>query len=193
MSGLYSGPGKLGRWQRLDSEKILETRIFDIRRDESRSPRTSRKHDFFVLETGDWVNIIPLTTSGEVVLIRQFRHGIGDFTLEIPGGMIDAEDASPLEAARREMREETGYDSPDVDALGWVFPNPAIQGNKTHMFVAKGAEKHCETAFDSTEETEVVLVPLAKVPELIAHSYISHALVICAFQRLGIEAEDGKQ
>ena len=184
MGGIYAGGGRLGRWQRLRSEKILETRVFDVRKDASRSPRTGQTHDFFALETGDWVNIIPITENGEVVLIRQFRHGIADFTLEIPGGMIDDEDPSPAYAARREMQEETGYDSEDIHSLGSVHPNPAIQGNRTHMFLARGVRLCRETSFDTTEETEVVLAPLVKIPELIAGGHISHALVICAFHNL---------
>ena len=70
MSGIYQGPGRLGRWQRLDSEKLTQNRIFGVRKNTSRSPRTGQRHDFFVLETGDWVNIVPLTSAGEVVLIR---------------------------------------------------------------------------------------------------------------------------
>lgn len=186
MGGIYEGAGRLGRWQRLQTEKILETRVFDVRKDASRSPRTGQTHDFFALETGDWVNIVPITESGEIVLIRQYRHGIGDFTLEIPGGMIDDEDASAAVAARREMQEETGYDSADIRPLGWIHPNPAIQGNRTHMFAAHGAILCGETSFDSTEETEVVLAPQNKIPQLIADGGISHALVICAFHRLAL-------
>ena len=103
-------------WQRLDSETVYTCKVFSLRRDRSRSPRTGDDHDFFVLEAGDWVNIVPITADDRVVMIRQYRHGISDFTLEVPGGMVDAEDASPLVAARREMIEETGYDSEDIVA-----------------------------------------------------------------------------
>ncbi|MFP6664445.1 MAG: NUDIX hydrolase [Deltaproteobacteria bacterium] len=186
MSGIYSGSGRLGRWQRLGSETIAKTRVFDVHKETKRSPRTGQNHDFFVIEASDWVNIVPLTASGEVVLIRQYRHGIADFTLEIPGGMIDPEDASPAAAARREMQEETGYDSEDIRPLGWVHPNPAIQGNRTFMFAAYGAERRMETHFDTTEEIEVICAPLGKIPQLILEEKISHALVISAFHRLGL-------
>ncbi|MEO2168612.1 MAG: NUDIX hydrolase [bacterium] len=186
MNGVYSGGSRLGRWQRLHSETIARTRVFDVHKETKRSPRTGQNHDFFVIEASDWVNIVPLTPAGEVVLIRQYRHGVADFTLEIPGGMMDAEDASPAAAAQREMQEETGYDSDDIRPLGWVHPNPAIQGNRTFMFAAYGAERRMETNFDTTEEIEVVTAPLSRVPELIRDETISHALVISAFHRLGL-------
>ena len=97
-------------------------------------------------------------------MVRQFRHGIRDCTLEIPGGMVDAADASPLVAARREMIEESGYDSDRVETLGSIHPNPAIQNNVCHSFVAYDVEERHATHFDTTEETDVVLVPLARIP-----------------------------
>ncbi len=134
-----------------------------------------------MLDSGDWVNIIPVTADDRVVLIRQYRHGTNDMTLEIPGGMVDREDSSALHAARREMQEETGYDSEDIIPLGAVHPNPAIQGNRCHSFLARNVEKCFEPNFDTTEETEVVLVPLAHIPDLIRRGHITHALVVVAF------------
>jgi ADP-ribose diphosphatase len=173
--------GRIKPWQRVGSETVYRCRIFSLRRDRSRSPRTGDEHEFFVLEPGDWVNIVPITAEDEVVLVRQYRHGIGDFTLEVPGGMIDPEDPSALAAARREMLEETGYDGEDVVSLGQIHPNPAIQGNRCHSFLARNVEKRSEPRFDSTEEAEVVLVPLADLSELVRAGHISHALVVVAF------------
>ena len=176
----------LHTWERLASEIAYTCRIFSIRRDRARFSRDDAEHDFHVLEFSDWVNIIPITASGEVVLVRQFRHGIRDCTLEIPGGMLDAEDPSPLAAARREMIEESGYDSELVEALGSIHPNPAIQNNTCHSFVAYDVECRHVPSFDSTEETEVVLVPLIRIPELIRAGDITHALVVVAFHWLSL-------
>ena len=176
----------LHTWERLASEVAYACRIFSIRRDRARFSRDDAEHDFHVLESTDWVNIIPITTSKEVVLVRQFRHGIRDTTLEIPGGMVDAEDPSPLVAARREMIEESGYDSERVEALGRVHPNPAIQNNRCHSFVAWNVERLHDPHFDSTEETEVVLVPLVRIPDLIRGGDITHALVVVAFHWLAL-------
>ncbi len=181
-----SPPVKIKPWQRLDTEMVYTCRVFSLRRDRSRSPRTGSDHDFFILDACDWVNVVPLTTDERVVMVRQYRHGVGDFTLEIPGGMIDAEDPSPLVAARREMVEETGWDSDDLVELGAVHPNPAIQGNRLHTFLARGVEDLHDTHFDTTEETEVELVPLAEIPQLVASGTISHALVVSAFYLLDL-------
>ncbi len=172
---------KIQPWQRLDSETVYSCRIFSLQKNRSRSPRTGKTHDFFVLDSTEWVNIIPVTPNEEVVLIHQYRHGTNDITLEIPGGMVDQEDASPLHAARREMQEETGYDSDDIIPLGAIHPNPAIQANRCHSFLARNVERICEPHFDTTEETEVTLVPVSELPEIVRQGRITHALVVVAF------------
>jgi 8-oxo-dGTP pyrophosphatase MutT (NUDIX family) len=174
-------PKTIQSWQRLDSETVYSCRIFSLRKDRNRSPRSGREHDFFVLDSGDWVNIVPVTPNNEVVLIHQYRHGVDEITLEIPGGMVDPHDPSPLHAARREMQEETGYDSDDVVELGSIHPNPAIQNNRCHTFLARNVEKRFEPQFDSTEETEVILVPAIELPTLVRQGRITHALVVTAF------------
>jgi 8-oxo-dGTP pyrophosphatase MutT (NUDIX family) len=181
-----SSKTRLSPWRRLDSERVYSTRVFEVTRNRTRSPRTGEDHDFFVLESGDWVNIIPVTPEREVVLIWQYRHGIDEFTLEVPGGMVDATDPSPLFAARREMQEETGYDSEDVIPLGAIHPNPALQRNRCHSFLARDVELVGAPRFDGTEETEVALVPLADIPTLIREGRISHALVVVAFHWLAL-------
>lgn len=177
----------LHTWERLADENVYSCRIFSIRRDRARFSRDQAEHDFHVIESPDWVNIVPITSAGEVVLVRQFRHGIRDHTLEIPGGMVDAEDESPLVAARREMIEESGYDGTHIEFLGSIHPNPAIQSNRCHSFVARDVEARHATSFDSTEETEVVLAPLAAIPDLIRGGQITHALVVVAFHWLALQ------
>jgi ADP-ribose pyrophosphatase len=173
---------KARKWQMLETERVYSTPIFDIHRRRSAHPRRGERN-FFVLEAPGWVNIIPLTRSRDVIFVRQFRHGVSAFTLEIPGGMIDPEDPTPAYAAAREMREECGYDSDDIVALGRVHPNPAIQPNFCYSFLARNVHKVGEPRHiqDSSEETEVVTVPLRDVPSLIATGKITHALVIAAF------------
>jgi ADP-ribose pyrophosphatase len=176
---------KPATWKTLESRKVYTTRIFDLHH-HRRHHEQRGQHDFYVLQAPDWVNIIPLTDSEDVVMVRQFRHGTEDFTLEIPGGMVDPEDPSPMAAARREMREESGYDSDDVIELGKVHPNPAIQGNYCHSFLARGVRGGLKPELDTTEETEVVLVPLASIKDLIRSGEITHALVIAAFSFLDV-------
>jgi 8-oxo-dGTP pyrophosphatase MutT (NUDIX family) len=177
----------LHTWERLAAEVVYECRIFSLRRDRSRFSRDNAEHEFHVLEAPDWCNIIPLTRNDEVVMVRQFRHGVGTYTLEVPGGMVDPEDPSPLVAAQREMIEESGYDSARIEPLGVIHPNPAIQANRCHSFVAYDVERRHEPSFDSTEETEVVLVPARDIPELMRSGAINHALVVVAFHWLALQ------
>ena len=100
-------------------------------------PRVGHKR-FSVLACSDWVNVIALTAAREVVLIRQFRVGTREVCLEIPGGMVDG-DEEPAAAAARELREETGYAAPRWTRLATLAPNPAIQDNHLHVFLAEDA------------------------------------------------------
>jgi ADP-ribose pyrophosphatase len=173
---------KTRRWRTLATERVYSTPIFDLHRRKSAHPHRGERN-FYVLSAPGWVNIIPITPDGEVVLVRQYRHGISDFTLEIPGGMIDPEDPDPAQAARREMREECGYDSSVIIPLGRVHPNPAIQPNLCYSFFAPDVHKVGEpdSHLDAAEETEVELVPLTNIKRMIATGRITHALVITAF------------
>ena len=175
------------RWEVLASEVMYRCGIFSVRRDRSRSVRSGVTHDFHVIEAGDWVNVVPLTADRCVVMVRQFRHGIRDLTLEVPAGLVDATDSSPAVAARRELREETGYVSRDLVPLGVVHPNPAIMNNRCHMFVAFDVEIDGAPQWDGTEELEVELVELDRVAELIRSGAVSNALTLVAFQLLQLK------
>jgi 8-oxo-dGTP pyrophosphatase MutT (NUDIX family) len=173
------------KWQTIETKLLSRTPIFELRRQRSLHPRRG-KRDFFVLKAPFWVNIIPLTPQGEVVMVRQYRHGVEAVTLEVPGGMVDQEDPNPLEAARREMCEETGYDSTELIELGSVHPNPAILDNLCFSFLARNVVRAGPKKLDSDEATRVVLYPLDRIPQLIAGGRITHALVIAAFHLLTI-------
>jgi ADP-ribose pyrophosphatase len=170
-------------WKRARSESIADCRIFQVRRDWSADPRNGREHDFYVIEAPDWINVIPLTKEGEVVLIEQYRHGTRGLSLEIPGGMVD-EGENPAETAARELLEETGYEASEVVFLGRTHPNPAIQDNWIHTFLARDVRRVCEPSCDGTEQTVVRVVPLEQIPALIAGGAITHSLVVLGFHLL---------
>jgi ADP-ribose pyrophosphatase len=180
------------RWRRARSEPVADCRVFRVRRDHSADPRDGREHDFYVIEAPDWINVIPLTKDNEVVLIEQYRHGTEGVSLEIPGGMVDPGE-EPHETAARELFEETGYEAAEVTFLGKTRPNPAIQDNWIHTFLARGAEYRREPSNHGTERTRVRLVPLGLIPALIKEGAIDHALVVVGFHWLAVsESGEGK-
>jgi 8-oxo-dGTP pyrophosphatase MutT (NUDIX family) len=167
-------------WETQSSSVVADYRIFRVRKDHCVSPRTRCGHDFWVLEIADWVNVVALTADEQVVLVRQYRFGRQQATLEVAGGVIDAGE-SPLAAAARELREETGYAAESVILIGSVEPNPAIQNNRCYTALALGCRKVGELQLDEREDIEVVTAPLASVPRLLAEGQITHALVFAAF------------
>lgn len=134
----------------------------------------------FVLEQPDWVNVIPLTANNDVVMVRQWRHGTRTIELETPGGLIDTHE-SPLECARRELLEETGYRAGHLVLIGQGHPNPAIQNNRQFYVLATGCTQSGAAALDSSEDVAVELVPLDHIAEMTRAGTISHLIVIAAF------------
>ena len=177
-------------WKRIRSQTDASYRIFSIRTDTTLSPRTGAEHDFYVIESSDWVNVIPITTDQQVVMVKQYRHGSRQVTLEIPGGLVDPGD-TPEKAASRELLEETGYQATEWVKLGAVSPNPAIFSNRCHTFLARNLTKVSGQTPDQTEDIDVVLLPLSDIPGLIRKGVIDHALVIAAFYWFGLETREG--
>ncbi len=132
-----------------------------------------------MLHSPDWVNVIALTAERRMVLVRQYRHGSGDFSLEIPGGLVDAGE-EPVEAGIRELREETGYIGRRARRIGLVYPNPAIQDNRCHLVLIEDARPAAEVDWDGHEELETVLVDVEKAFSLARKGGITHSLVIDA-------------
>lgn len=172
---------------KLISSRIKESYpIFNLRIDHARSPRTEEAYDFYILESPQWVNVIPLTPQREAVLIRQYRHGIREVTLEIPGGIVEPGD-SPEASARRELQEETGYRDTEMIPLGRVHPNPAFLDNQCYTYLAKDVFPVGRQEQDAKEDIDVILRPLDEIPRLIREGMITHSLVLCAFYRFYME------
>lgn len=179
-------------WDLVSSRKNHALRIFDLRIDQARSPRTQEVHDFYVLESMDWVNVIPITPDDLIVLIRQYRHGTREITLEIPGGIVEPGD-SPEEAARRELREETGFEGAEMVSIGRVHPNPAFLNNHCFTYVARDVVRTGTQTQDEKEDIEVLLRPASEIPDLIRQGQITHSLILAAFYRFYMEYLPGRK
>ena len=166
-------------WKLKQTKPLNDYRIFRTRSDIRESPRTGKEHEFYVIESPDWVNIAAVTEDDNLVFIRQFRHGISGSTLEIPGGMVD-DGEEPVISAKRELLEETGYDSDEFIEIGMVHPNPAIFNNVCYTFLAKSAKKISEPVFEGSEDIATILHPISDIKKLIKTGQITHSIVINA-------------
>lgn len=176
-------------WKKHGEKVDYDCGFFRVLKQESSSPLTGKRHPFYVLSTRPWTNVVALTPEGQVVMVSQFRHGSQEVGLEIPGGAVDPKDASPLEAAKRELKEETGHEADEWMALGDIHPNPAILDNVCHLFLALGARKVSGLKLDEAEEVEVSLHPLKEVREKVRAGVVRHALVVAAFHLFDLYAE----
>jgi len=167
-------------WKEISSKKLGDYRVFTVRSENKISPRTGEQHDFFVIDSVNWVNVIAVTPENELVMVEQFRHGSDRVELEIPGGMMDSTDASALETGLRELREETGYEGEKAQVIGQISPNPAIMSNTCFTVLVENCRLKHEVKFDSSEDILTRTVPVEKIPELVSSGKISHALVVVA-------------
>lgn len=166
-------------WRTLKSETVFQHPIIKVNRVLREKP-SGQPYEFVVFNSPDWVNVVPITPQKEVVLIRQWRHGSQETTLEIPGGIIDPGE-TPQEAGARELREETGYRSARLTQLGCVRPNPALFDNRCFTFLAVDAEPAGKPCLDESELIEVLTRPLADIPDMVKKGEINHSLVVAAF------------
>ncbi len=171
------------RWETLELGKTLDRGVFKVQEIVRRSPRTGHAGTYQVLRIADWANVIAVTPEDEVVLIAQYRHGIDEVTLEIPGGVLEPGEA-PAVGVTRELEEETGFTGDPPVLIGTVHPNPAIQDNACTTWLVTSARKTAETNFDDGEDIDVVTVPRGEIPALLRGGRITHSLVVAAFHWL---------
>jgi len=173
---------ELSKWDLVSEEELVRCPIFELHRRRLRHAGRLSEGDFYVLKTRDWVNVIPLTPDFQVVLVRQFRFGLEDFSWEIPGGVMEAGE-DPLLAGARELREETGFAPESCELLGSVAANPAIMNNRCHFVWARNVRASAALEWDEHEEIEVKLFPVDEVYAMAARGDICHSLVVAALMR----------
>jgi len=167
------------RGEKLGDSILTRTRIFDLRTAHYRHPVRKTERDFYVVHSPDWVNVIALTPEHHLVLVRQFRFGVDDFSLEIPGGVMDLGE-EPVAAGLRELREETGYAGQNARIIGRVHSNPAILNNACNLILVEQAVPTTELAWDADEEIEVLTAPVEEVFSWARSGRITHSLVLDA-------------
>jgi 8-oxo-dGTP pyrophosphatase MutT (NUDIX family) len=171
--------GEPSRWVRGGERVLASTRVLDLLSVHFRHPVRGTERDYVVARAPDWVNVVALTPGANLVLVRQFRFGSNDFSLEIPGGVIEAGE-DPMAAGVRELSEETGYGGGAVSVMGSVRPNPAIMDNRCHFVLVDGAVPAGPMKWDHDEEIEVSTAPIAEVLAWARSGRITHSLTVAA-------------
>lgn len=178
------------KWKTLSSEYLFNDRWFKVRKEVCETPEGKIVDPYYVYEFPTWVGAVPVTEDGKVVMVKQYRHALGEVCIEIPGGCVDDTDKSFEEAIAREVQEETGYAFTSYEYLGRISPNPSTNDNLLHMFLARGGVKVTEQQLDPNEEIEVLLLTMEELKQLLReHRIIQSMHVACimyALEKLGL-------
>lgn len=175
----------LTKWNRVHSEYLFKKDKLIIRKDDCELANGKIITPCYVFEFPDWVNVFALTKYEELILVKQYRHAFGDVVIELPGGWIKPSDTSEEVAVKRELAEETGYTIDKIIKLGSISPNPALNSNLLHMFLATDAMLSTSIMPDEDEEIEILLVPINEVLNMLKNStLINNGHVTCIFYAL---------
>ena len=177
------------KWKVINSEKLFSAPWLNVRKDVCELPDGRKHSDYYILEYPDWATAFALTEDNKVVMVRQYRHGLGIVSTELPGGVIDNNE-KPEAAIARELLEETGYKFEVIENIGKVSPNPATSTNYMHMFLATGGKKVGEQKLDDTEDVEVLIYSIEEVKRMLKAREIVQSLhvttALYALERLGM-------
>ena len=164
------------KWKTLSSEYLHRRPWLTVRKDVVQLPNGVIHDEYYVLEYPTWVNIIARTRNGKYVMVEQYRHGLQEIFTELVAGIAELGE-EPIEAARRELLEETGYGNGEWRLNMVICANPGSQNNLTYSFIADGVEKISEQHLDTTEDVEVKLLDESEVIDLISSDKMKQALM----------------
>ncbi len=178
------------KWKTISSEYLFDDLWFKIRRDKCITPSGKIIDPYYVYEFPDWVNAVPVTKEGKIILVRQYRHALGEICIELPGGCVDTTDTDYQAAVARELLEETGYSFSSYEYLGRISANPSTNSNLMHMFLATGGVLVGAQQLDGNEEIEVEIFSVEEVKKLIRENKILQSMhvttLMYAFERLNL-------
>lgn len=177
------------KWKTLSSEYIFNDQWFKVRREVCETPDGRIVSPYYVYDFSTWVGALAFTEEGKVIMIKQYRHALGEICLEVPGGCVDDTDKNNEAAAARELLEETGYSFSAFEYLGRISPNPSTNSNLLHMFLATGGKKVSDQQLDHNEEIEVVLMEVEELLQQLKENKIVQAMhvscILYGLNRMG--------
>jgi ADP-ribose pyrophosphatase len=168
-------------WTILSSEYLFSDLWFKVRKDVCKTPLGKIVDPYYVYEFPEWVTAVPVSDDGRIIMVRQYRHAIGETCIEFPGGCVDDIDASLEDAVKRELLEETGYSFTAYKSLGKISANPSTNNNLMHMYLATGGKKIAKQSLDPNEEIEIELLTIDEVKQLVRENKILQSMHVTCF------------
>jgi 8-oxo-dGTP pyrophosphatase MutT (NUDIX family) len=184
---MAAGGAGQGTWRVRRRQRLIDSPWLRVDREDVVPPHGPPIDDYYLVHEPDFAMVFAVTTDGQVVLVRQYKHGIGRVMLELPAGYLDAADGAPEAAARRELREETGYEAGAVRRLASLVSSPTRSPNRGHIFLATGSRLAGAQALDPNEWIEVLCVAPADLRGLVRAGAIEAQSSIAAIF-LGLDA-----
>lgn len=176
-------------WKTISSEYLFRDLWFTVRKDICEAPSGKIINPYYIYEFPEWATAFALTEDNKVILVKQYRHAIGEVIIELPGGVVDDADKDFQTGVARELLEETGYTFSSFESLGKISANPSTNSNWMHMFLAKGGKKVAEQKLDHNEEIIVELFSMDEVKQLLRDNKIVQAMhvtaILYALEKIG--------